>query len=80
MNIGGTFTSGPNEVAYVVGALVKPSAVIASHVNEAATKGGKVVPSTKTATFVKASSAPVRLSLSSRTMDFDRDGNCVSGC
>ena len=74
MNIGGTFTSGPNEVAYVVGALVKPSAVIASHVNEAATKGGKVVPSTKTDTFIKASSVPVRLSLISRTMDLTGTG------
>jgi L-ascorbate metabolism protein UlaG (beta-lactamase superfamily) len=80
MNIGDTFTTGPKEAAYVVNALVKPSAVIASHVNEAATKDGKVLPNTKTDTFIQASSVPVLLPLSGRTMDFDRDGNCVSGC
>jgi hypothetical protein len=52
----------------------------ASHVNEAATQDGKVFPSTKTDTFIKASSVPVHLPLSGRSMAFDRDGNCVSGC
>jgi L-ascorbate metabolism protein UlaG (beta-lactamase superfamily) len=80
MNIGDTFTTGPKEAAYVVNELIKPSAVIASHVNEAATKDGKVVPGTKTDTFIKASAAPVHLPLSGHTMGFDRDGNCVSGC
>jgi len=80
MNIGDTFTTGPKEAAYVVNALIKPSAVIASHVNEAATSDGKVVPGTKTDTFTKASAAPVHLPLSGRTRDFDRDGTCVSGC
>jgi L-ascorbate metabolism protein UlaG (beta-lactamase superfamily) len=80
MNIGDTFTTGPREAAYVVNQLIKPSAVIASHVNEAATQDGKVLPNSKTDTFIKASSVPVHLSLSGRTMDFDRDGNCVSGC
>ncbi len=80
MNIGDTFTTGPKEAAYVINQLIKPSAVIASHVNEAATEDGKVVPNTKTETFIKASSVPVHLPLSGRTMDFDRDGNCVSGC
>ena len=80
MNIGDTFTTGPKEAAYVINQLIKPNAVIASHVNEAATVDGKVVPNTKTDTFIKASSVPVHLPLSGRTMDFDRDGNCVSGC
>ena len=42
MNIGDIFTTGPKEAAYVINELVKPNAVIASHVNEVATKGGKV--------------------------------------
>jgi L-ascorbate metabolism protein UlaG (beta-lactamase superfamily) len=80
MNIGDTFTTGPKEAAYVVNALIKPSAVIASHVNEAATRDGKVIADTKTDTFIKASSVPVHVPLSGRAMAFDRDGNCVSGC
>jgi len=80
MNIGDTFTTGPKEAAYVVNALIKPSAVIASHVNEAATSDGKVVPGTKTDTFITASAVPVHVPLSGRTMAFDRDGTCVSGC
>ena len=80
MNIGDTFTTGPKEAAYVINQLIKPAAVIASHVNEAATKDGKVVPNTKTDTFIQASSVPVHLPLSGRTMAFDRHGNCVNGC
>jgi len=80
MNIGDTFTTGPKEAAYVVNELIKPTAVIASHVNEAATKGGKVVPNSKTDIFIEASAIPVHLPLSGRTMGFDRDGNCLSGC
>jgi L-ascorbate metabolism protein UlaG (beta-lactamase superfamily) len=80
MNIGDTFTTGPKEAAYVINELIKPNAVIASHVNEAATSGGSVVPDTKADTFIKASSVPVHLPLSGRTMEFDRDGNCVEEC
>jgi L-ascorbate metabolism protein UlaG (beta-lactamase superfamily) len=80
MNIGGTFTTGPKEAAYVINELVKPNAVIASHVNEVATKGGKVVPGTKTDTFVKAVKVPVQLPLSGKTMEFDSAGKCVAGC
>jgi L-ascorbate metabolism protein UlaG (beta-lactamase superfamily) len=80
MNIGDTFTTGPKEAAYVVNELIKPTAVIASHVNEAATKDGKVLADTKTDTFIKASAVPVHLPLSGRTMDFDSNGNCVRGC
>lgn len=80
MNIGDTFTTGPKEAAYVINELVKPNAVIASHVNEVATKGGKVLPGTKTETFIKAVKVPVHLPLSGRTMSFDSAGKCVAGC
>lgn len=80
MNIGDTFTTGPKEAAYVVNALIKPAAVIASHANEAATEGGKVIAGTKTETFIEASAVPVHLPLSGRTMAFDSDGNCAGGC
>lgn len=80
MNIGDTFTTGPTEAAYVVNELVKPASVIASHANEEATKGGEVIPGTRTETFVKASNMPVHVPLSGRTLSFDAGGNCVEGC
>ena len=80
MNIGDGFTTGPREAAYVINDLVRPNAVIASHANEVATKGGKVLPGTKTETFMKAVRVPVLVPLSGRTMEFDAAGRCVAGC
>jgi L-ascorbate metabolism protein UlaG (beta-lactamase superfamily) len=80
LNIGDVFTTGPVEAAYVINELVKPNAVIASHANEAATKDGKLLPNTKTATFKAAVHVPVYLPLSGKTMTFDAEGKCTGGC
>ena len=80
LNIGDTFTTGPTEAAFVINELVKLASVIASHANELATQGGQVVAGTKTETFIKATTVPVHLPLSGRTMEFDTSGNCVAGC
>jgi L-ascorbate metabolism protein UlaG (beta-lactamase superfamily) len=80
LNIGDTFTTGPLEAAYVINDLVKPASVIPSHANEVATKGGKVLPGTKTETFVKAVKVPVYIPLSDKTMEFDSNGKCAAGC
>jgi L-ascorbate metabolism protein UlaG (beta-lactamase superfamily) len=80
LNIGGAFTTGPAEAAYVVNELVKPKAVIASHANEGATVDGKLLPESKTAAFVKASKVPVYVPLSGKPMTFAGDGKCMSGC
>jgi L-ascorbate metabolism protein UlaG (beta-lactamase superfamily) len=80
MNIGDTFTTGPTEAAYVINDLVKPAEVILSHANEVATKGGKVLPGTRTETFMKAVKVPAHVPLSGKTMEFDGDGKCQSGC
>jgi L-ascorbate metabolism protein UlaG (beta-lactamase superfamily) len=81
MNIGGfPFTTGPTEAAYVVNDLVRPSSVIASHANEPATSGGKLMPNSKTAAFQKAVKVPVHVPLSGRTMEFNGAGRCVAGC
>jgi L-ascorbate metabolism protein UlaG (beta-lactamase superfamily) len=80
MNIGDTFTTGPTEAAYVINNLVKPASVIASHANEVGTKGGKVLPGTRTETFSKAVKVPVHIPLSGKTMEFDGGGKCVAGC
>jgi L-ascorbate metabolism protein UlaG (beta-lactamase superfamily) len=80
LNIGGTFTTGPLEAAYVINELVKPKAVIASHANEPATEGGKLRTGTKTEAFMKATTIPVHLPLSGRTMEFGASGVCAAGC
>ena len=80
MNIGGVFTTGPTEAAFVINELVQPTSVIASHANEEATSGGKLKEGTKTAAFAAASRVPVLLPLSDRTMEFDAGGTCVAGC
>jgi L-ascorbate metabolism protein UlaG (beta-lactamase superfamily) len=81
MNIGDGFSTGPTEAAYVINELVKPATVIASHVNEAGTKGGKVIEGSKTDRFVKAvKGAQVVVPLSGKTMEFDANGKCTAGC
>ncbi|MFL1452827.1 MBL fold metallo-hydrolase [Marinobacter sp. GN3S48] len=80
MNIGDTFTTGPKEAAYVINDLIGPKSVIASHANEAATEDGKVREGTRTATFTELASVPVHVPLSGRTMVFDGNANCSSGC
>jgi L-ascorbate metabolism protein UlaG (beta-lactamase superfamily) len=81
LNIGDTFTTGPAEAAYAINELVKPVSVIASHANEAATKGGKVIAGTRTDNFMKAvKGASVHVPLSGKTMEFDANGKCVGGC
>jgi L-ascorbate metabolism protein UlaG (beta-lactamase superfamily) len=80
MNIGDVFTTGADEAAYVMNTLVRPKAVIASHANEVATKGGKLLPNTRTARFKKATKMPVHLPLSGKTMEFDGSAKCVKAC
>ena len=80
MNIGDGFSTGPAEAAYVMNELVKPASVIASHVNEVGTVGGKVRPGSKTEAFIKATKAPVHIPLSGKTMEFDATGKCTAGC
>jgi len=80
INIGDTFTTGPVEAAYVINNLVQPASVIPSHANEVETKDGKVLPGTRTDTFMKAVKVPVHVPLSGKTMEFDSNGKCVAGC
>ena len=61
-------------------AMVKPKSVIASHANEKATEGGKLLPGTRTETFIEAAEMPVHLPLSGVTMEFDGSGACIAGC
>jgi L-ascorbate metabolism protein UlaG (beta-lactamase superfamily) len=80
INIGDVFTTGPKEAAYVIDEMVKPREVILSHANEVATEGGKVLPGTRTETFIKAVKVPAHVPLSGKTMEFDGGGKCTAGC
>jgi len=81
MSIGGNPNmTGPQEAAFVMNEYIHPASVLATHVNEAATQGGKVLPNTKTAAFQKAAKMPVYAPLSGRTMEFDGSGHCRAGC
>jgi L-ascorbate metabolism protein UlaG (beta-lactamase superfamily) len=80
LNIGGTFSTGPVEAAYVINDLVKPNAVIASHANQATTKDGKLLPGTRTMVFKSAVKVPTYLPVSGKAMSFTADGKCVAGC
>jgi len=72
----GLFQSG----AYALNDLLKPASVIFTHVNEAATEGGKLRANTQTAALMKQVKAPAYLAISERTMEFNGKGKCVSGC
>jgi L-ascorbate metabolism protein UlaG (beta-lactamase superfamily) len=81
INAGGIFTSGPKEAAYSINSLVKPKAVIPHHMNEAATENGKLVAGSRTDQFTRMiSGIPVYLPISGKTMSFDGEGLCLSGC
>ncbi len=80
INYGATALS-PEGAAHVVNTLVQPTAVILSHVNEAATTDGKLRPTSRSAAFVAlVKGRPVYPALSGKTMEFDGAGKCVAGC
>jgi L-ascorbate metabolism protein UlaG (beta-lactamase superfamily) len=80
-NIGDVFTTGPEEAAFAINALIRPAAVIPSHANEQATMNGALIAGTKTARFTDlVKEAGVFVPLSGTTMEFDSHGNCVAGC
>ncbi len=67
--------------AHVMNTLIRPASVILTHVNEAATEGGKLRPASRSASIIKLFKGPVpHLAISGRTMEFDGRGKCVAGC
>ncbi|HEY5740116.1 MAG TPA: MBL fold metallo-hydrolase [Gammaproteobacteria bacterium] len=80
MNIGNTFTTGPQEAAWVVNELIKPASVIPSHANQPSTRDGKVIAGTRVEQFSELAKARVHIPLSGRTMSFNAKGKCTGGC
>ena len=80
MNIGDTYTTGPQEAAWVINNLIKPAAVIASHANQPSTQDGKVIAGTRVDLFSKKSQVPVHVPLSGKSMQFNSSGSCTNGC
>jgi len=71
----------PEAAAYVANTLVQPASVIINHVNEGATSGGKLRPTSRTAAFIAlVKGRPVYPALSGKTMEFDGAGKCAAGC
>ena len=96
INIGDLFTTGPDEAAFAMAELVRPVSVIPSHVNEAATQGGRAT-GARTSRFLELLSPTdspkepgdrfgrvgrisVFLPLSGLTMEFNGNGRCEVGC
>jgi len=70
-----------NSAAYAMNDLVRPASVIFSHVNEAATEGGKIRPASRSAAIMKLlKGVTPHLAVSGRTMEFNGAGKCVAGC
>ena len=96
INIGDSFTIGPQEAAFAVTNLLRTNSVIPSHANEAATNRGVVVSGTRTERFIQLASqglsvdtvrdffinrsVSVFVPLSGVTVEFDGSGRCVTGC
>lgn len=79
LNLGpnpGIFYSG----GHAINELIQPASVILTHPNEPVTEGGALRPASRTAAFIKLLSPPSHLAISGRTMEFDGQGKCVSGC
>ncbi|MGA0025781.1 MAG: hypothetical protein ACO3F9_14230, partial [Burkholderiales bacterium] len=79
LNLGpnpGIFHSG----AHAVNELIRPESVILTHVNEPATEGGKLRAKSQTARFIKELKPDAYLAISGRTMEFNGDSRCMSGC
>ena len=70
----------PQEAAFVINNLVRARAAIPLHANEEATKDGKLNPKSLTAEFIKHTKVPVHVPLSGKTMEFNKDAKCVTGC
>jgi hypothetical protein len=91
LNVGDILTIGPDDAAYAVLNMIRPVAVIPSHVNEAATNGGVLDPTSRTARFVNLVGAgipfpnfyrkvSVYIPFSGTTMEFDGTAQCRIGC
>jgi L-ascorbate metabolism protein UlaG (beta-lactamase superfamily) len=78
-NLGPNATT-PASAAYAVNELIRPAAVIVTHVSEAATSDGKVKPNSRTAAFLKLGKRPAYLAISGKTMEFDGNAKCVAVC
>lgn len=80
VNMGDIFSMGPEEAAFAVKRLIKPTTVIASHANEVATTNGQVNAGTRTARFIDlVEGIPVHVPLSGVAISCNGQGQCVQG-
>jgi L-ascorbate metabolism protein UlaG (beta-lactamase superfamily) len=81
LNMSDAVTLGPNEAAFTITHLVRPTTVMPTHVNEQATTGGAAASGTRVDLFMRlvGGAADVVLPLSGVTRFFDAEGRCI-GC
>lgn len=81
INMGDVFSMGPDEAAFAIAHLVRPTTVIPSHANEQSTSNGVMGGGTRVEWFADRVRpyAGVILPLSGIPLDFDREGRCT-GC
>ena len=81
VNVDGVNVMGPEDAAFAVNSLLKPTSVIASHAEQAVTTNGQMNANTRTGVFASlVDDLPVYLPLSGVTMHFNGAGRCVGGC
>ena len=72
---------GPDQAAYAVNRLIRPKAVIPSHMGEATTVSGVLGPNTLAARFRELiAPLPMYVPKSGAIMQIDHNGRCVVGC
>jgi L-ascorbate metabolism protein UlaG (beta-lactamase superfamily) len=79
VNIGDIVSLGPQEAAYAVNELMKPTSVIPEHINEEATSDGRPVGG-RLIRFQQEVDQPIKIvvPLSGVTREFDGNGRCVN--
>ncbi len=78
LHMDGLFTMGPNEAAFAVERLIRPTTVIPEHINQVSTSGGVIVPGLRLDTFVnELHFGRVVVPLSGLPISCDGKGNCT---
>jgi L-ascorbate metabolism protein UlaG (beta-lactamase superfamily) len=74
----GLFTMGPDEAAFAVERLIRPTTVIPEHINQVSTSGGVVVPGLRLDAFIdKLHEGRIVVPLSGLPITCDGKGNCT---
>jgi L-ascorbate metabolism protein UlaG (beta-lactamase superfamily) len=78
VHMDGLFTMGPDEAAFAVERLIRPTTVIPEHINQVSTAGGVVVPNLRLEAFInQLHRGKIVVPLSGLPISCDGRGNCT---